>query len=45
VLDGWLIHQSDTADIPAVKVAAVPLLMTSVEATAAMASAALELIP
>jgi LPPG:FO 2-phospho-L-lactate transferase len=43
VLDGWLIHQGDTADVPGVEVRAVPLLMSTVEDTAAMALAALEL--
>ena len=43
ILDGWLIHTSDTADVPGVEVRAVPLLMTSTEATADMARAALDL--
>jgi LPPG:FO 2-phospho-L-lactate transferase len=43
VLDGWLVHSTDHADVPGVRVRAVPLLMTSVEATAAMALAAFEL--
>jgi LPPG:FO 2-phospho-L-lactate transferase len=43
ILDGWLIHTSDTADVPGVEVRAVPLLMTSTEATADMARAALGL--
>jgi len=43
ILDGWLIHDSDAADVPGVEVRAVPLLMTSLEATAAMARAALDL--
>jgi len=42
VLDGWLVHDSDTADIPGVDVRAVPLLMTDPDATAAMARAALD---
>ena len=36
MLDGWLIHNTDTADIPGVVVRAVPLLMTDDDATAAM---------
>jgi LPPG:FO 2-phospho-L-lactate transferase len=44
LLDGWLV---DTADdgvtVPGVEVRAVPLLMTDVDATAAMARAALDL--
>jgi LPPG:FO 2-phospho-L-lactate transferase len=43
LLDGWLVHSGDTADVPGVEVRAVPLLMTDVEATAAMAREALEL--
>jgi LPPG:FO 2-phospho-L-lactate transferase len=43
LLDGWLIHDTDTADLPGVEVRAVPLLMTSDEATAAMVRIALEL--
>lgn len=43
LLDGWLVHQGDSADLPGVEVAAVPLLMTDLPATAAMARAALEL--
>jgi LPPG:FO 2-phospho-L-lactate transferase len=44
LLDGWLVHTGDDADIPGVKVSAVPLLMTDDEATAAMVRAALELM-
>ncbi len=36
ILDGWLVDSSDEASITGVDVAAVPLLMTSTEATAAM---------
>jgi LPPG:FO 2-phospho-L-lactate transferase len=36
ILDGWLVHSSDSASITGVDVAAVPLLMTSTEATAAI---------
>jgi LPPG:FO 2-phospho-L-lactate transferase len=43
VLDGWLVHSGDTAEVPGVEVQAVPLLMTDVEATAEMARRALEL--
>jgi LPPG:FO 2-phospho-L-lactate transferase len=48
LLDGWLVHTTDAAEIPAVEAAgiggrAVPLLMTDDEATAAMARAALDL--
>jgi len=43
VLDGWLIHETDTADVPGVAVRAVPLLMTDDAATAAMVHAAAEL--
>jgi LPPG:FO 2-phospho-L-lactate transferase len=43
LLDGWLVHADDRADIPGVDVRSVPLLMTDVPATAAMARAALDL--
>jgi len=43
ILDGWLIHQTDAAQVAGVEVRAVPLLMSDVDATAAMARAALEL--
>lgn len=43
ILDGWLVHSSDEADVPGVEVRAVPLLMTDPDATAEMARAALEL--
>jgi LPPG:FO 2-phospho-L-lactate transferase len=43
VLDGWLVHSGDSADVPGVEVRSVPLLMTDVEATAEMARRALEL--
>jgi LPPG:FO 2-phospho-L-lactate transferase len=43
VLDGWLIHTGDTADVPGVTVRAIPLLMTDDEATAEMVRAAGEL--
>jgi LPPG:FO 2-phospho-L-lactate transferase len=43
LLDGWLVHDTDTADVPGVEVRSVPLLMTDTDATAAMACEALEL--
>ncbi|MFJ8444265.1 2-phospho-L-lactate transferase [Kitasatospora griseola] len=48
LLDGWLVDTSDAAAVAAVEAAgiacrAVPLLMTDLDATAAMARAALEL--
>jgi LPPG:FO 2-phospho-L-lactate transferase len=43
VLDGWLVHTGDTADVPGVDVHEIPLLMTDVDATAEMARRALEL--
>lgn len=45
LLDGWLVHDGDAdrdTAVPGVEVAAVPLLMTDVAATAAMARAALD---
>ncbi|GAB2469640.1 2-phospho-L-lactate transferase [Jatrophihabitans fulvus] len=44
LLDGWLVHTGDTADVPGVTVRDVPLLMTDDDATAAMVRAALELV-
>ena len=43
LLDGWLVHDTDSADVPGVEVRSVPLLMTDPDATAAMAREALEL--
>jgi LPPG:FO 2-phospho-L-lactate transferase len=43
LLDGWLVHETDRADVPGVAVRAVPLLMSTVDATADMARAAFEL--
>ncbi|WP_090048114.1 2-phospho-L-lactate transferase [Lentzea fradiae] len=43
ILDAWLVHTGDRADVPGVAVRAVPLLMSDVDATARMARAALEL--
>ena len=37
LLDGWLVHTGDSAEVPGVAVRAVPLLMSSVEASAQMA--------
>ncbi|MGY1735170.1 2-phospho-L-lactate transferase [Geodermatophilus sp. SYSU D00684] len=42
LLDAWLVHTGDRAEVPGVDVRAVPLLMSSPEATAAMARAALD---
>lgn len=43
ILDGWLVHSGETADVPGVEVRSVPLLMTDVDATAQMARDALGL--
>ncbi len=43
ILDGWLVHSGDAATVPGAEVRAVPLLMSGVDATAAMARAALDL--
>jgi LPPG:FO 2-phospho-L-lactate transferase len=43
VLDGWLVHDTDSAVVPGVAVRSVPLLMTDEAAAAAMAKTALEL--
>ncbi|HYU65387.1 MAG TPA: 2-phospho-L-lactate transferase [Jatrophihabitantaceae bacterium] len=43
LLDGWLVHNSDTAEIDGVAVRAVPLLMIDDDATAQMVRNALEL--
>jgi LPPG:FO 2-phospho-L-lactate transferase len=42
LLDGWLVHTGDAADVPGVDVRSVPLLMSSPEATAALARASLD---
>jgi LPPG:FO 2-phospho-L-lactate transferase len=42
LLDAWLVHSGDTADVPGVDVRRVPLLMSSPEATADLARAALD---
>jgi LPPG:FO 2-phospho-L-lactate transferase len=44
LLDGWLIHDTDTANIPGVEVRAGPLLMTDDDATAEMVRSAVELV-
>ena len=49
MLDGWLVDTVDEGDVDRVReaglaCAAAPLLMTSLEATAAMAAAALDLV-
>jgi LPPG:FO 2-phospho-L-lactate transferase len=43
LLDGWLVHETDTAHIEGIDVRPVPLLMTSDDATARMVDAALDL--
>ena len=43
ILDGWLVHDTDDAEVPGVQVRAVPLLMSTVDATAAMVRAALDI--
>ena len=42
LLDAWLVHETDSAEVPGVTVKRVPLLMTDDAATAAMVQAALE---
>jgi LPPG:FO 2-phospho-L-lactate transferase len=41
LLDAWLVQSGDAADVPGADVVSIPLLMSSAEATAAMARAAL----
>ena len=41
LLDAWLVHETDTAEVPGVDVRRVPLLMSDPAATRAMAEAAL----
>jgi LPPG:FO 2-phospho-L-lactate transferase len=43
ILDGWLVHEGDRAEIPGVQVRSVPLLMTDPSTTAEMVRAGLEL--
>jgi LPPG:FO 2-phospho-L-lactate transferase len=42
LLDAWLVHTGDAADVPGVEVREVPLLMSSPEATRDLARAALD---
>jgi len=42
LLDAWLVHTGDTAVVPGVDVRSVPLLMSSPQASAALARAALD---
>jgi LPPG:FO 2-phospho-L-lactate transferase len=44
LLDGWLIADTDRADVPGVSVRAIPLLMTDDEATAKMVRVAFETV-
>jgi LPPG:FO 2-phospho-L-lactate transferase len=44
LLDGWLVHDTDTADVRGVAVRAVPLLMTDDDASAKIARSAVELV-
>ena len=43
LLDGWLVHEGESVEVPGVAVRAVPLLMTDVDATTKMARTALDL--
>ncbi|MGW0250092.1 2-phospho-L-lactate transferase [Nocardia goodfellowii] len=43
ILDGWLIHTTDTAEVPGVEVRSVPLLMTDPPTTAEIVREALDL--
>jgi LPPG:FO 2-phospho-L-lactate transferase len=43
LLDYWLVHDSDEADVPGVTVKSIPLLMTDPDATAEMVRAGLDL--
>jgi LPPG:FO 2-phospho-L-lactate transferase len=43
ILDCWLVHEDDKAEIDGVAVQSIPLLMTDPEATARMVRAGLEL--
>ncbi|NNH69703.1 2-phospho-L-lactate transferase [Nocardia uniformis] len=43
ILDGWLVHSTDTAEVPGVEVRSVPLIMSDPAATAEMVRAALEI--
>jgi LPPG:FO 2-phospho-L-lactate transferase len=44
LLDGWLVAEGDSADVPGVTVAALPLIMSDDEASAAIARAAVDLV-
>ena len=44
LLDGWLVHTGDTADVPGVATRAVPLLMTDPATTAQMVADAFDLV-
>ncbi|SNR38852.1 LPPG:FO 2-phospho-L-lactate transferase [Haloechinothrix alba] len=43
ILDGWLIAEGESAEVPGVTVRDTPLMMTDIDATAEMAKAAFEL--
>jgi LPPG:FO 2-phospho-L-lactate transferase len=43
ILDGWLVHSTDTAHVPGIEVRSVPLLMTNPTTTAEMARTAIAL--
>lgn len=43
LLDYWLVHEGDEAEVPGVTVRSIPLLMSNPDATAAMVRAGLEL--
>jgi LPPG:FO 2-phospho-L-lactate transferase len=43
ILDGWLIHDDDSAEIPGITVHAIPLLMTNPAATAEMVRSGLHM--
>ncbi|CAM05635.1 LPPG:FO 2-phospho-L-lactate transferase [Saccharopolyspora erythraea NRRL 2338] len=43
ILDAWLVHTGDTADVPGASVRAVPLLMSDVDSTAEMTRAAFDI--
>ena len=43
LLDFWLVHETDHADVPGAVVKSIPLLMTDPSATAAMVRAGLDL--
>ena len=44
LLDGWLVHTGDTADVPGVATRAVPLLMTDPQTSAQMVADAFDLV-